>query len=89
MNIDDYVLVNMLVNKPEKSIFILEKNKNNYKFSSVCHLCNSNYTSSGKVTIIEKGKKNEKDLCKLFHFTYGGNRVWHKNLSETVHGKST
>lgn len=81
----------MLANKSEKKIYLYSgKESRKLQINSLFAICaNSNYASSGKVTVIEKGKKNEKDLCQLFHSTFGRKRVWHNNLSEIVHGKST
>lgn len=70
----------MLVNKPKKSILILEKNKDNYRqIILFATWANPNYSRSGKVTVIEMGMKNESTHAKM---------VWHKNLSERVHGES-
>lgn len=54
----------MLLNKPEKSTLILEKNKDNYKEIILFVTCaNPNSSSSGKVTI----RENEKDLHQLLY----------------------
>jgi hypothetical protein len=75
----------MLVNRTEKSILTLEKNKNNCYLFPTC--TNPNYSRAGKVTVIENGRKNGQDLCQLFHPAFGEKKLWHKNLSETVRGE--